>query len=216
MPPIVRILLVAGVLASGLGIASLFKKAPTPAVARWSDSNAVRHPDAPQVVLGPAQSAYGLAPPGPLDVAPPSVALTDGSRSGPSVVDSLDRPPPMLPLRSPLSSGPYEISEPGTHQAPAARRPETRDQPSGVHEDRVETNTQATRHRIVDGDTLEGIAQRYWGDRARWSDVYQHNRDVLAAPNALPIGVELRIPPRPSLGVAPSEPPVVPLRRIRP
>ena len=115
MPPIVRILLVAGVLASGLGIASLFKKPPAADFVMSRDTAAARHPDAPQIVLGPAQSGYGLAPPGPLDIAPPSVALTDGSRSGPNAAASYDRPPPMLPLRSPLSGGP---------DASAGERPE--------------------------------------------------------------------------------------------
>jgi hypothetical protein len=214
MPPIVRILLVAGVLASGLGIASLFKKPPVGVVVRSSDLTPARHPDAPQVVLGPAQSGYGLAP--PLDIAPPSVALTDGARSGPSAADILDRPPPMLPLRSPLPSGLDATVDQRQGPADAAREAEPRDPVAAVGKDRGETNAHAARHRIVDGDTLEGIAQRYLGDRARWSDVYQHNRDVLMVPGALPIGVELRIPPRQSLGVAPAEPPAVPLRRIGP
>ena len=214
MPPIVRILLVAGVLASGLGIASLFKKPPSGGVVRSSDLTTARHPDAPQVVLGPAQSGYGLAP--PLDIAPPSVALTDGARSGPSPADSLDRPPPMLPLRSPLPSDPDGTVGQRPRPSDAVREAESRDPSPPVVKERGETDAQPARHRIVDGDTLEGIAQRYLGDRARWSDVYQHNRDVLMAPGALPIGVELRIPPRQSGALSHAETPLVPLRRIRP
>jgi nucleoid-associated protein YgaU len=52
----------------------------------------------------------------------------------------------------------------------------------------------ARTHRIIDGDTLEGLAQRYLGSAARAGELLNANRNVLADPNLLPIGVELRIP----------------------
>jgi nucleoid-associated protein YgaU len=52
----------------------------------------------------------------------------------------------------------------------------------------------ARTHRIIDGDTLEGLAQRYLGSANRASELLNANRDVLADPNLLPIGAELRIP----------------------
>ncbi|MEX2142381.1 MAG: LysM peptidoglycan-binding domain-containing protein [Pirellulales bacterium] len=51
------------------------------------------------------------------------------------------------------------------------------------------------RHKIIDGDTLAAIAQRYLGAEGRYLDLFEHNRDVLATPELLPIGKELRIPP---------------------
>jgi nucleoid-associated protein YgaU len=51
------------------------------------------------------------------------------------------------------------------------------------------------RHKIIDGDTLAAIAQRYLGAEERYLDLFEHNRDVLATPDLLPIGKELRIPP---------------------
>ena len=51
------------------------------------------------------------------------------------------------------------------------------------------------RHKINDGDTLAAIAQRYLGAEERYLDLFEHNRDVLATPELLPIGKELRIPP---------------------
>jgi LysM repeat protein len=212
MPPIVRMLTVAGVLASGLGIASLFKKPPAAPAVAPRDATADWRCDAPQIVLGPARSAYGLAPPSPVDIAPPSVALTDGSQSGPGVVDAQDRLPPMLPLRSPLSSTPQIVAAPADNEPVSKHSPIAASR--AVDSEDKETPAPPSRHRIVDGDSLEKIAQRYLGDRARWPDVYQVNRDVLAAPSALPIGVELRIPPRSSPGTTPGELPMVPLRRI--
>jgi len=49
-------------------------------------------------------------------------------------------------------------------------------------------------HKIVDGDTLHMIAQRYLGDADRYLDIFHANRDRLRSPGVLPIGIELRIP----------------------
>jgi nucleoid-associated protein YgaU len=55
--------------------------------------------------------------------------------------------------------------------------------------------TPARRHKIVDGDTLARLAHRYLGTETRSIDLFEYNRDVLATPELLPIGKELRIPP---------------------
>ncbi|MGD0382099.1 MAG: tail protein X, partial [Thermoguttaceae bacterium] len=51
-------------------------------------------------------------------------------------------------------------------------------------------------HKIVDGDTLGDLAARYLGSAARAVEIFAANRDVLADPELLPIGVELKIPAR--------------------
>jgi len=56
------------------------------------------------------------------------------------------------------------------------------------------TPAAARRHVVVRGDTLFGLAQRYYGDRARWRDIYNANRDSLPNENSLAVGMELRIP----------------------
>lgn len=48
-------------------------------------------------------------------------------------------------------------------------------------------------HRIVDGDTLSRLAQRYLGSSKRFLEIYEANRDRLQSPDLLPIGLELRI-----------------------
>ena len=51
-------------------------------------------------------------------------------------------------------------------------------------------------HRITDGDTLETLAERFLGDRSRWPEIGEANREVLATDDVLPIGKSLQIPPR--------------------
>ena len=49
-------------------------------------------------------------------------------------------------------------------------------------------------HRIADGDTLSGLAERYLGSSQRFAEIYDANRDRLQSPDLLPIGTMLRIP----------------------
>jgi nucleoid-associated protein YgaU len=51
-------------------------------------------------------------------------------------------------------------------------------------------------HTIVDGDTLAALAERYLGSADRAEEIYRANRDVLHDPRLLPVGRELKIPPR--------------------
>jgi len=51
-------------------------------------------------------------------------------------------------------------------------------------------------HVVYEGETLIRIAG-YWevyGDRSRWPDLYEANRNLISDPNVLPVGVTLRIP----------------------
>ncbi len=52
----------------------------------------------------------------------------------------------------------------------------------------------ARRHTVQKGDTLFNLAHRYYGDRSRWRDIYQANRDQMPSENSIRIGMELRIP----------------------
>src|SRR5262249_31388804 len=47
------------------------------------------------------------------------------------------------------------------------------------------------RHTVEAGDTLFGLAVRYYGDGDRFGDIYRANRGVLKTPDELPVGVEL-------------------------
>jgi nucleoid-associated protein YgaU len=58
----------------------------------------------------------------------------------------------------------------------------------------------ALRHRIVDGDTLALLAQRYLGSADRQGEIFEANRGVLSNPDLLPIGAVLKIPAPESAG----------------
>ncbi len=62
----------------------------------------------------------------------------------------------------------------------------------------VEQKRPLRRHRINDGDTLKRLAARFLGDADRWREIYLANRQHLADPTQLPIGLELVIPTRDS------------------
>jgi nucleoid-associated protein YgaU len=73
-------------------------------------------------------------------------------------------------------------------------------------------------HKIVDGDTLGALAERYLGRPNRWPEIYEANRDVLPSPEVLPIGVELTIPlhPAPLHPAAPRPDDLLPERPLVP
>jgi nucleoid-associated protein YgaU len=52
------------------------------------------------------------------------------------------------------------------------------------------------RHKVVDGDSLSALADRYLGSADRAQEIFEANRDVLSDPRILLIGVELKLPPR--------------------
>jgi len=47
---------------------------------------------------------------------------------------------------------------------------------------------------VVSGDTLSKIAQKYYGDAALYTKIFEANRDVLRDPNKIMPGQKLRIP----------------------
>lgn len=51
-----------------------------------------------------------------------------------------------------------------------------------------------TVHVVAKGDTLFGLARRYYRDQARWKDILAANRNELRDPNMLRVGQRLIIP----------------------
>ncbi len=49
-------------------------------------------------------------------------------------------------------------------------------------------------HVVASGDTLIGLAARYYGDESRWQDILDANMDRIGDPENLRIGTELHIP----------------------
>ncbi len=134
--------------------------------------------------------AVGLRDHDPLPTAPAVIAVA--ATSGRSHLEDNGIPPAMPEQYQPLLDGP----------PPAARV-----EPRVLHLD----HPQARTHRVVDGDTLARLAQRYWQDASLAESLFAANRQVLASPDALPIGVVLTIPAKPAksrVTIAPQEPQV--------
>lgn len=49
-------------------------------------------------------------------------------------------------------------------------------------------------HTVTPGDTLRGIALRYYGSPNRWREIYQANKDQILNQDKIPVGTVLRIP----------------------
>ena len=52
-------------------------------------------------------------------------------------------------------------------------------------------------HVVQEGETLISLAQHYYGNREQSLQLYHANRDLLMAPDRLPVGAVLRIPDLP-------------------
>jgi nucleoid-associated protein YgaU len=111
------------------------------------------------------------------------------------------RPPTVVKPR-PANENPPELAR----DFPGASAPVTADwNPAvGSKADDGGSEAQTARtHKVVDGDTLTALARRYLGSADRAAEIYELNRSALPRPEVLPIGVVLRIPPRPSAQPAP-------------
>lgn len=49
-------------------------------------------------------------------------------------------------------------------------------------------------HVVAKGDTLYGLARKYYNDQRRWKDIQQANSDRISDPNVIFVGQELVIP----------------------
>jgi nucleoid-associated protein YgaU len=109
----------------------------------------------------------------------PTSAPAEPRRLSPTIVRPTNQPapPPDLPRNYPNGEQPS-----GTRWGASLREmlPETASTPPT--------------HKIIDGDSLAMLAERYLGSASRAMEIYEANRNVLAHPEILPIGMELRIP----------------------
>jgi LysM repeat protein len=58
-----------------------------------------------------------------------------------------------------------------------------------------QSNAPATSYTTAPGDTLWGIAQKLYGRGDRWPVIYDANRDKIASPQTMAVGIQLVIPP---------------------
>jgi nucleoid-associated protein YgaU len=168
-----RLLTAAAVMLLGLGFALLFRRAsaesdlPMPV---QSDPLVLRkQPD-------PRTFAAGESPPAP---AQPRSLPQAPRPASPTIVTPTDQPapPPELPKTYPIAG-----------QAVSTRWG------ASMSEMLPETAVAPPTHRIIDGDSLALLAERYLGSASRAMEIYAANRNVLTHPEILPIGAELKIP----------------------
>jgi tetratricopeptide (TPR) repeat protein len=95
---------------------------------------------------------------------------------------------------SPISRAPEVPSESAADPSPATVQSAPVQQPVRALPTKPTAPTAARRHMVVKGDTLFSLAQKYYGNRSRWRDIYAANTDILPSENSLRIGMEIRIP----------------------
>ena len=54
--------------------------------------------------------------------------------------------------------------------------------------------TEARYHDVVSGDTLSGIAKKYYGDANQYMKIFEANKPMLSHPDKIYVGQKLRIP----------------------
>jgi nucleoid-associated protein YgaU len=175
MPTRVKIAASAGIVLAGLLLAMLFRQSPRtgPTDLSADDSLVLRQRAEP-----PKSGGAGTASSGKSVIVSPAPASQP-----PTVLKPLggSAPPPERPdLTAPAS--PKGTSRWGISMGQVL--PEAGGAPS------------ALKHKIVDGDNLPALAERYLGSTDRAMEIFEANRDELSDPRILPIGLEIRIPPR--------------------
>ncbi len=169
-----RLLTAAAVMLAGLGLALFFRRPSAEAdlaIPVQSDPLVLRkQPDPRTFAVGEPSAAASQSSP---------AAPREPRRLSPTIVTPAEQPapPPELPKSYPNSG------------QPASTRWGT-----SLSQMLPETASAPPTHKIIDGDTLASLAERYLGSASRAMEIYEANRNVLANPALLPIDVELKIP----------------------
>ncbi len=142
----------------------------------------------PGITLPPAEQPRQPAPPAAFvpQAAPPvpppwSIGWEPAPPLGQTYRSALETPPP--PLLD--EAGPARrVTAVSTNLGPAAPR-----EPVGA-------SPEVATYRVRDGDDLAGIASRFYGHPHAAAAIYAANQDIIRDPALLPIGLEIRMPPR--------------------
>ncbi len=70
--------------------------------------------------------------------------------------------------------------------------PEPKPEPEPVQEEAPAVEERF--YEVVSGDTLGGIAKKYYGNAGAYMKIFEANRDILDDPNLIKVGQKLRIP----------------------
>jgi len=64
------------------------------------------------------------------------------------------------------------------------------------NEPKLSSFSSAKTYTVRSGDTLGGIAQKFYGSSSQWKRIWDANRKIVKSPQTLPVGVVLTLPPR--------------------
>lgn len=173
-----RVLSALGVVLAGLALALPFRSGRPARGGMPSD-----HPNVVDVPLRGAECLPAVGP--PVSESPATAAL-DGHWPARSTEPTAR---PDLATAGPLPALPHAFGPDG-----AASRDELVRAWKPVRLSVPGPQPTLRRHRLTDGDTLERLAARYLGSASRAEEIYAINRDLLAAPDLLPLGRIIRIP----------------------
>lgn len=184
-----RVFLAIGVILLGLCAAWPYRQSPPPPLHKPLPPAqplqlTIRRPDlplelAPRIDVSPAEGQY--SPTSLHDNTPPPPQALSAAQT--YALESL-APPPALPVSFQPTAPP---AQPNDWKPDVTARPPARPRPPRPY-------------RLRDGDTLEKIAERLLGDSLRANEIFEANRNVLARPDLLPVGVTIMVPSRDSAG----------------
>jgi tetratricopeptide (TPR) repeat protein len=113
-------------------------------------------------------------------IAPPKTETDDSEQPAPGAVSPIS----LAPVDQVERAAPSAISDATQEEAPAPPKPAKAAAAAGVRH-----------HVVARGDTLFSLAQKYYGNRSKWRDIFAANRDVLASEKSpLKLGMDLKIP----------------------
>jgi nucleoid-associated protein YgaU len=174
----VRIAAAASVLLGGILLAMLFRHPTPPGAAGGHDERLVLRQGADLPTAADGQAGRGN-----------SAGVPSGGAAG-------GRLPTVVKPR-PAHENPPELAR----DFPGASTPVAADWNPAVGNKAGEGGADdraAQTHKVVDGDTLAALAQRYLGAADRATEIYELNRALLPRPEVLPIGTQLKLPTRQS------------------
>lgn len=101
---------------------------------------------------------------------------------------SVKTTPPAAP--APRRAQPQPIVIPNFDEEKSTSAPA----PEPARSSRAVSETMATEYIVQKGDTLQKISKKHYDTYRRWNEIFEANKEILADPNKLKVGMKLRIP----------------------
>jgi nucleoid-associated protein YgaU len=94
---------------------------------------------------------------------------------------------------TPAATGYKPATAARQHPAHGQARP-TKARPAVQSDNGQQAASELCKHTVAEGETLEALAERYYGDQAKADAIYRVNRDQLKGAGPLQVGTVLIIP----------------------